>query len=170
MPKKLLTLLVICLIPLCALCAPAQLTKDDLTLYYSDAAYFLNTPAAPLITAIEGGMGEMELTQAESCLFDGKGMDKEFSNDVFIVGTYPSGEQGEDMVESLFILSDAVATARGAKVGMLKDDIIALYGEKYTIEYDTMVYALESGEALWFVLDLETDGVLYWALLNNTGL
>ena len=167
--KKLLCLLLCLLLPFAALAEEiAPLSADDFILTVGDAAFALGEDAAPLVEALEALTGApLEMTETVSCMFSG--MDREFAGDAVLVGTYPIGADGGDVAESVMVFTDVLATARGAAVGMTREDIEALYGTDYFLDWDTMVYSLgELEPQLMFTLDLETGAVVSWMLLRNT--
>ena len=166
--KKLLCLLICLTLPLTALAeAAAPLTEEDFALTVGETAYALGGDAAALVAALEALTAPMDKTETVSCMFDG--MDREFENEAVLVGTYPIGADGSDVVESVMVFTDALTTARGAAVGMTREDIEAFYGEDYILDWDTMIYSLgEIGPQLMFILDLDTDAVVAWMLLRGT--
>ena len=161
-------LLALCLTPTWALGETPALRAEDFAFSLDGASYALGDPAAPLIAAIEQKAGApMEQTEAESCMFSGK--DREFANDELVIGTYPIGRNGADVTETIMVFSDAYETARGARVGQTKDEVAALYGEEYVLDYDQMIYQLgQDGPMLVFGIDLESGRVSVWSLIKNT--
>ena len=174
MKKLLCVLLVLCLTPVFALGETVEgtqpnvpaLTQDDFTFTFESVPYLLGGEAA--VSAIEAKYGAaMDKTEVDSCMFSGK--DKEFSNNDLIVGTYPAGKDGQDMIETIMVLSETFETARGACVGMTLDEVADLYGDDFTLDYDQMTYTLpQNGAMLVFSIDLESDEVACWSLLKNT--
>ena len=167
--KKLLCLLLCMLLPFAALAEEiAPLSADDFVLTVGETGFALGEDAAALVEALEALTGEaLEMTETVSCMFSG--MDREFANDDVLVGTYPIGTDGGDVVESVMVFTDALTTVRGAAVGMTKEEIEALYGADYVLDWDTMIYSLgELEPQLMFTLDLETGVVVSWMLLRNT--
>lgn len=173
MKKMLCLLLALCLLPLFAVAdtlttAPA-LSEEDLTFVFEGVSYRLGTDPAALLAAVEAKYGEaMTKYEYESVYFDGT--EKEYSNDVLDIITYPCGEDGADEIEMIMVLTDEITTVRGACVGMTLDEVAELYGDSnYTLDYDQMICSLEdTGEMLLFSFDAESDEVLCWSLLRNT--
>ncbi|MCH5287887.1 MAG: hypothetical protein J1E43_10720 [Christensenellaceae bacterium] len=167
--KKLLCLLICLLLPFAALAEEiAPLSAEDFALTLEETAFALGGEAAALVEALEALTGApLAVTETVSCMFSG--MDREFANDAVLVGTYPIGPDGGDVVESVMVFTDALTTARGAAVGMTKEAVEALYGTDYFLDWDTMIYSLGALEPqLMFTLDLETGVVVSWMLLRNT--
>ena len=167
--KKLLCLLLCLLMPFAALAEEiAPLSADDFVLTVGETVFALGEDAAALVEALEALTGApLEMTETVSCMFSG--MDREFAGDDVLVGTYPIGTDGGDVVESVMVFTDALTTARGAAVGMTKEEIETLYGADYFLDWDTMIYSLgELEPQLMFTLDLETGVVVSWMLLRNT--
>ena len=166
--KKLLCLLLCLLLPLAALAEAKSLSAEDFIITVEGTGYLPGEDAAPLVAALEALTGApLEMVETISCMFSG--MDREFSNDAVLVGTYPIGEAGSDVIESVMVFTDALATERGAVVGMTRAEIEALYGNDYFLDWDTMIYSLgELEPQIMFTLDLDTDVVVSWMLLRNT--
>ena len=166
--KKLLCLLLCLTLPLAALAEVAPLSAEDFELTVGETVYRLGEDAAALVEALEALTGEpLSKTETVSCMFDG--MDREFANDAVLVGTYPIGADKSDVVESVMVLTDALATARGAVTGMTKEEVEALYGTDYFLDWNQMIYSQGVLEPqLIFTLDLDTGAVVSWMLLRNT--
>ena len=84
---------------------------------------------------------DYELWSAPSCVFEGE--DKEFAYDGFCVYTNPDGDR--DIWYSIFLESDAYATARGVKVGSALEETIAAYGDRYYWEGENLLTYSISG-------------------------
>lgn len=170
--KKLLSVLLVLslLSPACALMEAAvqPLTQEDFAFRFEDVSYQLGAEAAPLIKAISEKNGqEMTVTEADSLLFSGK--DRDYAGEGIIVSTYPTGKDGADAIETVMVLVQDYQTARGAHVGMTLDDIAALYGDEFTLDFDQMIYTLGEGQAtLTFAIDADSDTALCWTLSKNT--
>lgn len=133
----------------------------DMVFIFEDESYGLGMPSLPLIDAVEGKYGSpMEMLETESCMFEG--MDKEFSNDDIVLGTYPINH---DQLETVMVFSPEYTTIRGAAVGMSEKEVAALYGNDYMKDYDQMIYSVPTGGSIIFTLDMETNLVICWALI-----
>ena len=65
-------------------------------------------------------------------------------------------------------VSFEVTTFRGAKVGMTLEEITAIYGENYALDYDTAFYANGDLEPqIMFFFDMETWECIGWMLFRN---
>lgn len=169
--KKLLCLMLCLMMPFAALAeADNPLSADDFALTVNDTVYNLayGLNAAELVGVLESHTGApLAMTETISCMFSG--MDREYANDAVVLGTYPIGTDGGDLVESIIVLSDAFITDRGAMVGMSKAEVEALYGTDYVLDWDQMIYSLgEMEPQLIFVIDLNTNVVTSWMMLRNT--
>lgn len=169
--KKLLCLLLCLMLPLAALAEEiAPLSEEDFTLTVGETAHALGEDAAAMVAALEELIGApLAIAETTSCMFDG--MDREFGDwETVLVGTYPIGPGKSDVVESVTVAIDALTTARGASVGMTKEEIEALYGTDYFLDWDTMIYSLgEFDPQLMFILDPDTRTVVVaWMLLRGT--
>lgn len=70
----------------------------------------------------------------------------------FEVDTYQDGDK--DLVGSIILKDDTVATAEGVDLSMTRDDVIEAYGEGYTEKGTALVYE-KDGMTLSFILDGE---------------
>lgn len=167
--KRLLCLILCLMLPLCALAEEiAPLSEEDFTLTIGETVYPLGEDPAPLLAALETLTGA-PLTMAESisCMFDG--MDREYENEAVLVGTYPIGKNGGDAIESVWVCTDDLATQRGATIGMTREEITALYGEDYFLDWTTMVYSTGVLEPqIMFILDEDLQVVESWMLFRST--
>lgn len=68
----------------------------------------------------------------------------------FEVDTYQDGDT--DLVGSIILKDDTVATAEGVDLSMTKADVVEAYGEEYTEEGTALVYT-KDGMTLSFILD-----------------
>lgn len=169
-----LALLVITMaaLPLSALStdtAPAPLSADDFIFTFGDNIVRLHSPAQPFVKMVEASMGALDMIECEACLFSG--MDREYSNDEIVFATYPNGPAGSDMIESILIIGGGWKTARGIGIGASTDEVAAVYGDKYILDYNEMRYMTdEIGEApmIVFTFDLDTKAVTSFFLMNNT--
>lgn len=174
--KKRRGLLLVCALMLCLLMHPAALLETALPLNETDLAFFfegeswaLNTPAAGLLTALEQAGNKLDVTQADSCLFEGK--DKEYTSEEVLIGTLPKGSKGEDIIETIMVLSGDHLTSRGIGLGSKKEEILLAYGEPTLMDYDLLIYSLDNRQdsaQLVFVLDIDTETVLSYYYFQNT--
>lgn len=167
--KKLICLLLCLMMPLMALAEDiAPLTADDLILTVGEETFALGEDAAPLVEALAVLTGApLTMSESTSCMFDGK--DREFENEAVLVGTYPIGKDGGDATESVTVFTDALMTARGAVVGMTREEIEALYGADYFLDWTTMVYSLGVLEPqIMFILDADLNVVESWMVFRST--
>ncbi len=152
-------LLILCLFQAgTALLEAAPLTEADFVLAYADGAYELRTDPALLIAAMERRDGEKPAVfEAESCLF--QGTDKEITGRELILGTYPMGPGGKDLLETIVICAGPWVTSRGIGIGSTREEVIQAYGSDFLEDYDQMVYAVGEAYAspmVIFQMDLET--------------
>lgn len=166
---KLLALLLCCLLPVIALAEAPGLGEDDFAFRVGEDAYRLGDIAEPFLDAIEERYGLLTVTEADSCMFTGK--DKEYAGEELLIATYPIGPNGEDVIETIFVVAGAHETARGISIGATREAVIAAYGEGYTIDYDQMIYAMGdplTEPLLVFVFDLGSDTVISFYMIRNT--
>ena len=167
MKKALLLLLMLCLMPLSSALA---LEKTDIVFTFDEQVYIPGDEPTALLRALEAHFGKGKETQTASCLFTG--MDKEFDFGDIIVGTYPMGKNGADVIESIIVFQGEWPTVRGIAIGATLEDVEKAYGNDYTLAYDQLTYCLGdplTDPALTFFLDLETKTVLGYFLMGNGG-
>ncbi|MBR1586285.1 MAG: hypothetical protein IJ662_12140 [Clostridia bacterium] len=141
--------------------AAAPLTAADFELTYAGAAYTLGADPAALLAAMTARDGAApEVIEADSCIFTGK--DKEFYGAELVLGTYPTGKNGGDQLETIVITAVDIPTARGVGVGSARDQVTAAYGPGLE-DYDTLLYAIHTpyeSPTLIFQFDLDSDTVV----------
>ena len=174
--KKGRGLLFICALMLCLFMHPAALLESalplietDLALFFEGETWALDTPASDLLKAFEQAGIKLDMTQADSCLFEGK--DKEYTSEEVLIGTLPKGTKGEDVIETIMVLSGDYLTSRGIGIGSVKEEIILAYGEPTLVDYDLLISSLgnrQHSAQLVFVLDLSTETVLSYYYFQNT--
>lgn len=170
-PVKRITVLVTVLMLLfstaCAL-EEKELTEEDLSVLIGERSFMIGSPAEPFLKAIEDMLQQtLEKTETESCMFSG--MDKEYASESLLIGTHPSGKNGEDEWESLLVFDPSLSSCRGIRVGMSREEVIFAYGESGVFDWDELSFTHpETGASLVFVFDMETDEVICWMILRNT--
>ena len=90
--------------------------------------------------------------EAASCAFDG--LDKTYTYSGFVITTRPDGDR--DLVNSILLTDDSVATAEGIYIGSSQADVLAAYGDtevaynviQYTLDNTTLNFILEGGTVL----------------------
>lgn len=174
MKKNCCVLLILLGMLACAACsaeAPAPLSSDDFLFAFGGEAYALGIPAAPLIKAVEAVYGPFHVFEVDSCLYEG--MDRELENVDLLLGTYPIGPDGADVLETIMVVGGDYRTPRGIGIGDSSDAVVSAYGENFVFDYDLMIYSLGdylTQPVLVFVLDLGTDTVSSYYMMQNTGL
>lgn len=166
--KKCLLLLVICLFIFPHALAAAPLEKADIVFTLEGQDYAPGEEAKPLLTALEAHFGKGIETQTESCLF--KGMDKEFDFGQVLIGTYPIGKTGGDVIESIIILEGDLKTSRGIGIGSPLEEVEKAYGSDYVLDYNQITLCAGdplTDPALIFFLDLNTNTVSGFFLMGN---
>lgn len=104
---------------------------------------------------------EYEYSESISCAYNGMDKIYDFSDDGFIIYTYPV--EDKDFVLEVAISSEKI-TQRDGKVyvGMSKDDVIALFGSDYSVEGDTITYSVSEDQSMYFLLS--DDVVIEYAI------
>ncbi|MBQ8080863.1 MAG: hypothetical protein IJ240_03080 [Clostridia bacterium] len=160
-----LCLLTAGLLLICQCALAGALTEEDLVWTLNGQRFRLGDGAETLVGAMREEFGEITVTEAQSCMF--AGLDREYDAGGAVAGTYPSGKNGAEALETVIVMDAGYPTERGARVGMTRDEIVALYGNDYILDYDTMIYELyPGGPQLSFIF--EGDSVSAWMLFRNT--
>lgn len=174
MKKLLILLLVMCLAP-AALAQENILTDEDFAFRLTDAedaaVYRLGDAAETLLADLAAHTGgEVLLTfEDQDCMLPGMTREYSTADGSIVLATRPlPGDADANTLETIQVLSDAYATARGARVGMTLEEIAALYGQQYTLDFDTAVYANGDLEPqIMFFFDMETWECIGWMLFRN---
>lgn len=173
--RKLICLLLALLLAAPALAQEAVLNGADLTWRLSgeaDAPVFtIGEAAQPLLDALAAHTGApVEMTfEDQDCMLPGLTREYQTADGLFVLATRPlPGKPEANTLESFMVLTPEVATNRGARVGMSLEEITALYGTDYQLDYDTVFYSNGPLEPqLLFFFDTETWTVMAWLLLRN---
>lgn len=173
--KKLLAILLTLLLAVPAYAAAPALTEEDYTLRLSDeegaSVFALGDDAGALLAALETFTGApVAMTfEDQDCMLPGMTREYLTADEMFVLATRPlPGNPQANTIESVMVLTDAVATHRGARVGMTLTQIEALYGTDYALDYDTAFYANgDFDPQVMFFFDTETWVCAGWMLFRN---
>lgn len=103
------------------------------------------------MSILEDKLGEpVSYFEEPSCA--AQGIAKLYTYASYEVDTYPDGDK--DLVASIILKDDNVATAEGVDLSMTKADVIEKYGEDYEESEGCIMYA-KDGMKLKFILDGE---------------
>lgn len=174
MKKLMILLLLLCLAP-AALAQEAILTEEDFTFRLTDdenaPVYRLGDPAETLLADLPACTGGQVLMTFEDqdCMLPGMTREYITADESIVLATRPLPNDAQaNTLETIQVLSQTYATARGARVGMTLTEIAALYGEGYTLDYDTAFYANGDLEPqIMFFFDMETWECIGWMLFRN---
>ena len=98
---------------------------------------------------------EYEYTESISCAYNGLDKVYDYVDDGFIIYTYPDGEK--DYVLEVAVSSESIKQLKDAVYnGMTKQELIDLFGEDYTMEGDTLNYAVTEKQTMYYLLDGDT--------------
>lgn len=174
--KKLTIFVLSLLLAMCSAAALADgLTQEDFALRLSDAEdapiFTIGEDVQPLLDALAGYTGaEVLLTfEDQDCMLPGMTREYMTADEMFILATRPLPEDADaNTIESIMVLTDAVPTSRGARVGMTLEEIAALYGSGYVLDYDTAFYSNGDFEPqLMFFFDPDTWVLQAWMIFRN---
>ncbi len=102
-----------------------------------------------------------EYSESISCAYNGMDKIYDFAEAGFIIYTYPV--EDKDFVLEVAVSSENITQRDGkVKVGMTKDEVIALFGSDYTTEGDTITYNVKDEQNMYFLLD--GDSVIEYAI------
>lgn len=108
----------------CACGEKASFSKDDLAVTIDGKNYGLRIDSADVLDVLGT---DYDYSEVISCVYDGQ--DKTYEYEHIILSTVPV--DGKDLVEVYTLKDNTYSTAAGAKVGMTKDEILAIYGDQY---------------------------------------
>lgn len=110
------------------------------------------------MSAVEKQLGEpVKYFEEPSCAAEG--IAKIYTYAGFEIDTYP--DQGKDLIQSIFLMDDTVATAEGVDLSMTKDDVIAIYGNGYTEEGNCITYEKDGMKLSFFWSEEGLDQISY---------
>lgn len=173
--KKLIAVLLAILLAVPAFAATPSLTEEDYTLRLSDEedapVFALGCEADALLAALAEYTGAPVVMTFEDqdCMLPGMTREYLTADEMFVLATRPlPGDANANTIESVMVLTDSVATYRGARVGMTLAEIEALYGTDYALDYDTLFYANgDFDPQVMFFFDTETWICVGWMLFRN---
>jgi len=173
--KKLIAVLLAMLLAVPAFAATPSLTEEDYTLRLSDKedapVFALGDEADALLAALaEYTSTPVVMTfEDQDCMLPGMTREYLTADEMFVLATRPlPGDANANTIESVMVLTDAVVTRRGAKVGMTLAEIEALYGAEYALDYDTVFYSNGDFEPqLMFFFDTESWRCIGWMIFRN---
>ena len=173
--KKLIAVMLAMLLAVPAFAATPSLTEDDYTLRLSDeegAPFFaLGDKPDMLLTALADYTGAPVIMTFEDqdCMLPGMTREYLTADEMFVVATRPlPGNPKANTIESIMVLTESIATHRGAQVGMTLAEIETLYGMDYALDYDTAFYANgDFDPQVMFFFDTETWICVGWMLFRN---
>lgn len=173
--KKMLAVLLSLLLVFPAFAATPTLTEEDFTLCLSDEedapVFTLGDEADALLAALADYTGApVAMTfEDQDCMLPGMTREYLTADEMFVLATRPlPGDPSANTIESIMVLTESVATHRGARVGMTLAEIEALYGADYALDYDTAFYANgDFDPQVMFFYDTETWVCIGWMLFRN---
>ncbi|MBE5797133.1 MAG: hypothetical protein E7327_07125 [Clostridiales bacterium] len=172
--KRMLVLL-LSLLLLTPVLADELLQAEDFTLRLTDSedapVFAIGDPAQALLDALADYTGApVQMTfEDQDCMLPGMTREYLTADEMFVLATRPlPGDAKANTLESVMVLTDAVVTRRGAKVGMTLAEIEALYGAEYALDYDTVFYSNGDFEPqLMFFFDTESWRCIGWMIFRN---
>ncbi len=134
-------------------------STEDIALVISDKTFAINDPIDGVLETLGDNF---EYTEAQSCAYADKGMDKTYSydNDTLFFSTIPP--EGKDIIAEVYVRGGDAATSKGIKIGSAREEIEAAYGAGYTFDESQGMLTYLDGEVndvktprLYFLLDGE---------------
>jgi hypothetical protein len=110
-------------------------TAADLTCEINGKKIDLNEDMSSVLSKL----GEAKNVTSEQSCHGKTGEDKTYEYNGFTIYTYPGG--GNDLVLEVNVLSSAVPTSKGIKVGSSLNDITAVYGNGYTTDGNYIIFS-----------------------------
>lgn len=139
----------------------AEAAVEKLYSFKTDKAEItVGTEAAPVLKAL--GTPKKTFEQ-DSCAYQGK--DKVYTYDGFEMSTYPV--KGKEVIASIYILDNTVATPEGIKIGSKKQDIISTYGKEDKEEFGTYHYVEGTTELVIYTTNGLVDAIEYLVVVGQ---
>jgi len=154
---------------LTCLMSALALDTDDFTFRLDGMVYTPGDDPILLIEALTSLYGEPEVIEADSCLFSGK--DREYDFGAVVVATCPSGQSGGDEIETIMVFGAAYPTDRGIRTGMKGSEVLTVYGNDCTVDFDRYTYHINGADTdamLVFIIDMATDTVVCYYMYRNS--
>lgn len=101
--------------------------------------------------------------EAESCAY--QGMDKIYTYNGFEVRTNEIDNQ--DLITSVLLIDDSIATPEGVALFMTKEDMIGAYGEDFTEEMGLCSYTKGKTKLSFLIKDNEITSIEYTAVAED---
>ncbi len=102
--------------------------------------------------------------ESASCAFNG--LDKVYTYDHFRIETYPDGEK--DIISSIILLDDLIATPEGITIGMTEKDVENAYGTDCEDIKGMKVYTKDGKHLAFLIQDGVIESIQYnSAVLDN---
>lgn len=137
-------------------CQAGMLTGWAYVFNADEIEIVMNQDASEVLTEL--GKAE-NYYEAQSCKHQGK--EKVFTYEGFELSTYPS--DSKDYVKSIWFLGEETQTPEGIRIGSSIEEMKEAYGEEYTEEKGSYIYA-EDGTLLTFYTKKElVSGIEYKA-------
>lgn len=102
---------------------------NDLDFSYD---YYTISLEAPIENVLDNLPGDPEITSAPSCLYPGQ-EDKSYNYGSFTITTFPNASGTVEYVSGITLTDSDVSTEKDIKIGSTLDDVIAAYGDGYTL-------------------------------------
>ena len=142
--------------------SPDQIkTADEEGYYfeYNGVKVRVNTNAADAVAQLGDDYYYFE---ADSCAGVGLSKTYTYGNNAFVISTVPVGDM--DIISTVTLFDDSVATPEGIFRGSTRDDVIAAYGEPTTDIAGTLTYELND---TMLVIITSDDGVVTGITYNQ---
>ena len=104
---------------------------------------------------------EFEYSESISCAYNGLDKIYDFTDAGFVVYTYPDGDK--DYVLEVTVSSNEIKQLNNkVYVDMTRDELVGLFGDKYTAEGDIITYTVEDKQTMYFLI--EDNKVMEYAI------
>ena len=160
--------IILCLLLSCAFAEVQPLTEEELYIVYAETLIRPGLAADGIIRSIESAdQKSMDVFSAPSCLYTGR--DKEFTGRELMIATYPIGENGGDVIESVLVMSGNTVTSRGIGIGDSLEKVLSAYGDPvwdgdqaiycagdHPERDPVLIFAFENGAVSWYLIMANT--------------
>lgn len=102
--------------------------------------------------------------ESASCAF--QGLDKVYTYDHFQIETYPDGDK--DMISSIILLDDLIATPEGISIGMTEQDVENAYGTDCEDIKGMKVYTKDEKHLAFLIRDGVIESIQYYSAVLDS--
>lgn len=139
----------------------ANAASSNYVFTYNGVDIVVSTAMNDILSSLNAAAGEPQYFESASCAGQGMSKTYTYNGGSFTISTNPAGS--DDVIASISLFDDSVATAEGIYIGSTIDDVQAAYGEATSSTDTTFTY--EKGSSV-LVFIANADGVVTNIIYN----